>query len=46
MRVKALMIVAAYSLALFLAATMLMGCEAAREIGRATYHACKDGLCG
>lgn len=46
MRVKAMMIVAAYSLAIFFAATMLMGCEAAREIGRAAYHACKDGLCG
>lgn len=46
MRVKALLIAAAYSLAILSAATMLMGCEAAREIGRAAYHACKDGLCG
>ena len=46
MRIKALLIATAYSLAILFAATLLMGCEAAREIGRATYHACKDGLCG
>lgn len=45
MRVKALMIAAAYSLAIVFAATLLMGCEAAREIGKAAYDACRDGLC-
>lgn len=46
MRVKAMMIFTAYSLAIFFAATLLMGCEAASEIGRAAYNACKDGHCG
>ena len=45
MRVKALLIAASYSLAILFAATLLMGCEAAREVSRAAYHACKDGLC-
>lgn len=25
---------------------MLSGCATLEEVGRATYHACKDGLCG
>lgn len=41
MRVKAILLAAAYTLILFGVATMITGCEAARTL----YHTCKDGLC-
>lgn len=46
MRTKALLFAATYMLIILGVAIILTGCEAAREIGRATYHACRDGLCG
>lgn len=41
MRIKAMLIVAMYSLALVSLMTMMTGCETVRTV----YHACKDGNC-
>lgn len=46
MHVKATLIAAAYILVTLGVASLITGCTAMEEIGRATYHACKDGHCG